>query len=279
MNLHEGLHLVADYLLLDDVRLIDYAEQDQIGGWDYDAYKHNWPCGSIFGIEGQILYALAREYRPEQVVMMSIMTGGCALSHIAAGLLETAGRVVCVDSERNAAYLTRAEYAPVIDFAVIYGIEYLRSAPDSSIDILFDDLPKSIDTGAEIARQAQRVLRPGGLLIVHDAAHFLVGATIQEGLRRGGINDHLTVKIDDTDCGLAIWKKPGAPKPPVLFDKNHPSTALESQESGVNYAPDYAEWTVVDLQTELDRRGIEYKGRDKKDILIAKLEGDNEAAD
>lgn len=211
MNLEQALQQIAERFDLDADELIAYAAEDNVGGWDYDHTKHRWPTGSIFGADGQILHALVRALAPKRVVTMGVMDAGCALTHIASALLVTGGRVTCVDTEHSAAYLVLAEYAPVIDFVVQHGLEYLAGAADESIDLLFDDLPKDAAQAQAVVEHARRVLRPGGLLVIHDAAHWLAGPAIRQGIAQAGLNAYLTVKPDETDCGLAIWQKPGAP--------------------------------------------------------------------
>ena len=63
-DLERTLARMADNYGLDAQQLIAYAAEDEIGGWTYLGY---WPGGSIWAVEGKILYALIRAIQPEQV--------------------------------------------------------------------------------------------------------------------------------------------------------------------------------------------------------------------
>lgn len=289
MNLEQALQQIAEGFNLDAGELIAHAAEDTIGGWDYDHTKHRWPTGSIFGADGQILHALVRALAPKRVVTMGVMDAGCALTHIASALLVTGGRVTCVDTEHSAAYLVLAEYAPVIDFVVQHGLEYLAGAADESVDLLFDDLPKDAAQAQAVVEHARRVLRPGGLLVIHDAAHWLAGPAIRQGIAQAGLNAYLTVKPDETDCGLAIWQKPGAPvidDEPLPEDEEHepvegelPLTELLSDPGAELTAELLETLTVDELRKLASERGVATTSKMRKQEIINALLGIPEDAE
>lgn len=209
MNLADALRSAAHYLGLNAGKLVAYAAQDGIGGWDYDHYLYRWPPGSIFSVEGQLLYALTRALGVSAAADLGTVAG-CSASHLAQALIDNDadGALYCVHPDRSAGHLILYERGAVLQFAHQDCLAWLLTQPDHSLDLIFDDTPKTVQEGAAIADGARRVLKPGGVYIAHDAAHFLIGRDIQEGLRLGGMDNRLIVLIDPADCGLAIWKKP-----------------------------------------------------------------------
>jgi hypothetical protein len=63
----------------------------------------------------------------------------------------------------------------------------------------------------EIWQQAGTRLQAGGVMISHDAAHYLVGEQVTQGIRDAGITDYSVHLIEPSDCGFALWVKPGKP--------------------------------------------------------------------
>lgn len=88
-------------------------------------------------------------------------------------------------------------------------VEWLRKQPDASAVLIFEDLDHATATTYAVAVEAQRVLIPGGLLVVHDTEHPVVGADVQQGLMRARLQ-YYSVLLEG-DCGLAFWQKPTLP--------------------------------------------------------------------
>jgi hypothetical protein len=43
-------------------------------------------------------------------------------------------------------------------------------------------------------------------MISHDAMHFVVGEQVQAGIQQAGIENPLTLLVEPSDCGLAVWR-------------------------------------------------------------------------
>lgn len=266
MSLEQALQQIAEQLGLSAEALIVYANSDDIGGWDqgvsgWTGGVATWPIGSIWSVEGQVLYALVRALDVQVAAELGTLAG-CSASHIAQAMLDkSSGELVCVDPDRVAGYLLLYDRAQVVTFAHEHSTTWLESQPANSLDLLFTDTPKNAAvTEAEI-EQAVRLLRPGGVMVIHDAVHFLAGAEIQAGIQVSGLEGWQTYRIDPSDCGLAIWQKPHAQR----LDDDQDEETLQ-----VQYAdePAYGDMTAAELRDLLDERGVEYPVRAKKQQLI-----------
>lgn len=229
LNLESALKAIGDYV---GVELpMSVAMEDTIGGYRFDDTPDDgtlrWPTGAIWQVEGQVIYSLARAL-PIQIAL-DLGTGlGCATSHLARGLKDSGrkGKVVTVDTMPDGGGLIMGDLATYIQFAGgITSLDSLRQLPDESYDLILEDTPlsKTPDLAPPVYAEIQRVLRPGGVLVVHDAAHPGVGNSVREGLRRAGISP-FSVRIPPADCGLAIWKKAG-----VLSHESDQETAEAEQ--------------------------------------------------
>lgn len=221
MNLDETFQLVALQIPVDPNELIKFANEDRIGGWDLD--KGGWPIGSLWSVEGKVLYALTRLLQPELVVEIGTHRG-CSSTHIATALdINNKGLLVTLDTAPGVGDMIPSTLDKRVNKVAGNGGEWLYNQPDESIDIIYEDADHSAETSANIAKLATAKLKPGGLLIVHDASHDFawypdgnrspsdVGATIRRGLEMALGNQFRTYRTDPSDCGFALWQKPGAP--------------------------------------------------------------------
>jgi len=212
-TLSEGLGVIAGYLGLDADALNAYAAEDTYGGFDFDLNNRRFDIGSIFGVEGQVLYALTRVLNPPEVVELGTMHG-CGATHLLAALEangKKTARLTSVDDNTNGVVLGHAipdALRPRWKLVESSAAPYLTERKDNSLLLIFEDIDHSAERTAEIWVLAQAKLKSGGILISHDAEHSLVGAAVREGIARSGITDYLKVTIAPSDCGLAIWKKP-----------------------------------------------------------------------
>lgn len=209
MQLNDALYLVAAHLKLDANELIRYAEEDNIGGWDLG--EGGWPCGSLWSVEGKSMYAIIKATRAQVVAEIGSLYG-CSTRHI---LATDAARVIAVD----VSHLSEAMNLDRLEQVSGDGMAWLRAQPDESLDFIFEDASHATAMVYEIAELAKSKLKPGGILMNHDAAHDFAwvgggnkvddnaGKDIRAGLDAAGLN-YRVYRIDPSDCGFALWQKP-----------------------------------------------------------------------
>lgn len=205
--------------------LVQYIDEDHVGGYHVRHDLATWPSGSMWESEGQILYALTRYLKPQHIVEIGTLYG-CSATHFATALLKNgSGRITVVDNRANGKF---GDLIPLDRWAVIDKVEgdggdYLESLPDNSVDLIFEDAGHGEEDVYRFTLLALRKLKPGGLLINHDAGHDSAmywhdagyvyqvsaddGAKIRAGLTRAGA-EFQVYKPHESDCGFAVTKKP-----------------------------------------------------------------------
>jgi predicted O-methyltransferase YrrM len=217
MNLEQALIAIAKQLDLDAAALIAYAREDYFTGWDNG--RGMFPIGSLFGVEGQVLYALVRALEVTGNIVELGTQYGASAAHMALACHKRggAGRVITVDTqESSGSYIPddlRAYITPVHTDA----LEYLKSLPDDSVHLLFEDLWHDEVTCEAIGLEAPRVLITGGVLVAHDALHPIVGERVVAGYDAAGI-EYETYLIEPSDCGLLITQPNKIHQAPVAVD-------------------------------------------------------------
>jgi predicted O-methyltransferase YrrM len=103
-------------------------------------------------------------------------------------------------------HLVPAHLRPHCRIVIADALAWLRHAP--RLDFVFEDLDHDASTTAHVARLVKQRLNPGGLLVCHDALHPRFGAHVRRGLRQAGLTGLVYVRVEASDCGLAIWRKP-----------------------------------------------------------------------
>ena len=201
MTLEQALTAIAEQLNLDAAELIGYAREDYFTGWDNGAGM--FPIGSLFGMEGQILYALVRALGATQVLELGTHVGA-STAHIALAMHKrNVGKVVSVDVQESAGGMIPDDLRAFVTLVHMDAAVYLDTVPDNSVHIIFEDLWHSSETCETVGRAAKRILAPGGLLIAHDAEHYVVGSNVRAGYDAAKI-EYETYLIPPSDCGLLI---------------------------------------------------------------------------
>lgn len=221
MNLNETLNLLALQLTLNPDDLIRYAAEDVMGGYHIDESQRSWMQGSVWEVEGKTLYALIRALKPEAVVELGSWEG-CSTTHIATALsINGRGRVTAVDMNAGAGGSFPPNLAALRTPVTGDAIAWLATQDDESIDFLFEDTSHSADMCAAIASLCKTKLAPGGVLVMHDAGHDFafvgggqkinspVGLEVRSGIERALGNAFRVYLAEPSDCGLAVWQKPG----------------------------------------------------------------------
>lgn len=261
MFLHTALERIAAAYDLDPDLLKAYAEEDLHTGWDKGAGQ--WPVGSLWRVEGQILYALVRARKPAQVLELG--TGhGCSATHIASALAANGPGVLhCVDNSGDPTAPGRIgrgipnNLRPHVAISDL-GIEDYIANCTMTYDLIFEDGIHSPEQVYAVWSKRDTLLNPGGWLVSHDAVHFIVGKDVRAGIERAGVDDALYLDVEPSDCGLAVWRKP----------KRQLQVENMSAVADAFAPPDYDSWTVKQLRTELQRRDVGVPTRARKDELI-----------
>jgi len=208
----DTLFQLEKYLDLELDSLLPYAEADTIGGYHPDEALRKWWTGAIWEVEGQTLYALIRALKPQTIVEIGSGTG-CSTNHMAAALLQnyanpaTAGHITTIDRGNTPRILDNHE--SFVTAIPGDGIDYLALLPDNSVDFILEDADHTAHMCYAIGELAKTKLRPGGVLMAHDAVHETVGRDVRAGYDRAGL-DLRTYLTDPSDCGWGVWKRPQA---------------------------------------------------------------------
>ena len=181
-----------------------YAAQDMHGGVDA-----GWPNGSLWQSEGRALYALVRALGAERVAEFGTWHG-CSASHIAQALADAGqgGTLDAVDSWIGAGDRIPDNLRPFIRFhhtdMCAWALEQAVAGAD--YDLIYEDGEHDTPSVAQIWALAERLLRPGGVIVSHDALHSAAGAAVRAGIEASGLTP-VYVQLGGSDCGMAIWRR------------------------------------------------------------------------
>lgn len=212
MNIEEALIDIARHFDFDAQQLIAYCYEDTVGGWDQD--KGRWPVGSIWSVEGRILYALTRALRPSFVLEVGTHHG-CSATHFAEAVKANGtGRVIGIDPSGAAGNMIPDNLRPYVQIMTTRWQDMDGLFPEG-LGLVFEDADHSVETTMDVWRSAAAQMPPGSIIVSHDALHFLVGAAVREGIQRSGVTGVLYYPVQmgpqpsQDLCGLAVWRKPG----------------------------------------------------------------------
>lgn len=177
---------------------MSYIDKNNIGGWAPSEPERNrkWPVGSLFASEGERLYDLVREVKPEKIIEVGTRYG-CSTVHLATACKDNGvGVVHCYDTE-NIHFKWPDELKEFIEF---HHMDYFEE-PDKECDLLYED-------GAHTTGFTSRVLREtkANVIAIHDFNHRHCIDTVQrESISILGSPDEV-FQHEESDCGLGIWK-------------------------------------------------------------------------
>lgn len=218
MELNAALKMIAKQTGLDADELIAYAAEDTIGGYHWRRSDAKFQAGSIWGVEGQVLYALVRAMKPNFVVEIGGWVG-CSTTHLAAAIKANGrGTVYSVDNQSEGAYNWKdfsQDLRKFVELVHANGEDWLAEQEDHSIDLLFDDASHAFTLVKTIGELAQKKVSYDGVLVTHDAGHDFaylgngqatpspLGDRIRSALAEAKLS-YVPYLIDPSDCGLAI---------------------------------------------------------------------------
>ena len=212
MRLTKALEQIANDFDLGADELITYANENTIGGYHSDRRLEKWPIGSMWGVEGQILYTLIRATKPKVVVELGSLYG-CSTAHILAALEanDNGGQLISVDNRSSP--LEHEGEQPVVSFDVDHefietdAVKWIENEmPSRRVDFVFEDLDHRPETVKAIWKSAMDKIKKNAFIVSHDAMHYIVGDSVRQGILAAGA-DAIPYLIEPSDCGLAIWRK------------------------------------------------------------------------
>ncbi len=227
-TLEQTLTFIAGQVKADAQELIRYANEDAIGGYHINEALRLWPMGSMWGTEGQIIYALIRFFKPETIAEIGGWAG-CSATHMAMAVkANSKGHIISVDNGVGGmphGHLIPDEYRQYVTLVNEDGRVWLSHLTPNSVDFLFEDADHSTPLVKELARLALAKVSAGGLYLAHDAAHDFayvggnapgtynkvnstVGQAVRQGLAEAGLS-FTPYLAEPSDCGLAIAVMPG----------------------------------------------------------------------
>lgn len=212
MTRDEMLTQFAALLDLDASALIGYANEDKLGGFNFDASQSKWPGGSLWEVEGQTLYALVRALKPTTVLELGTHRG-CSTSHLAAAVLRNVhlkewrkGNVIAVDVWEGAGDLIPADLREVVEQRFADAVDVIHSLPDNSVQFVFEDLLHGSEQVAAVIEALKPKLTSHAVVVHHDSEHGEDGVKVRRGIELAGITKYVSLLAAPSDCGLAVWR-------------------------------------------------------------------------
>jgi predicted O-methyltransferase YrrM len=219
MSLDYALNGIAHVFGFLPSEMIRYAPLDPHGGY-HSAYDDGFPSGSLWRVEGQALYAIARTLKPQSVLELGTWHGASA-THLLQAIADNGyGGLTCVDSREYGNIEIGGMISVSLRSRMVLEMEHIETFIPRAIkerrtyDFIFEDAMHEAEQVEFIWAHADKLLNLGGMIVSHDAMHAIAGEAVREGIARAGYdntegygNGVMTVLIAPADCGFAIWRK------------------------------------------------------------------------
>jgi predicted O-methyltransferase YrrM len=203
MNFNQAIKELATYYNLDENELRSYADEDDIGGYHVANALSKWEIGSMWAVEGKILYALIRALKPAHVVEIGSYHG-CSTTHICEALLKNdKGKLTSVDIGTK--FKPPAKFKSVLKQVKADLFDY-QFPKTPKVDFVFEDALHSPEQVSYIWMQFKKSAKKGAAIISHDAEHHIVGAGVKTGINTV-TTEYKTMLVAPSDCGFAYWRK------------------------------------------------------------------------
>jgi predicted O-methyltransferase YrrM len=212
MLLNDALRAIAQQFDLNADELIAYAAEDPHDGWDEG--RGSWSSGSVWTVEGQVLYALVRALKPQRVIEFGT-ADGCSATHIAEALRANGdGYLTCFDrNEWAGRYIPDDLRETVLIKQAIVSSSRLEGA--GFPNFVYEDSDHTTETVGAVWQWARKHVTRGGAVISHDALHPAIGHKVKagiaqssaEGVRYYPLTPAPEVGATQTGQGFAIWRQ------------------------------------------------------------------------
>jgi GT2 family glycosyltransferase/Tfp pilus assembly protein PilF len=205
VSFDEACAQVGRDLGLDPEDIKKYAAEDDLGGYapgPMSPRQGRWPGGSVWSVEGKMLYAVTRILKPEIVVEIGSAMG-CSASHLALA--------VCRNGQSTVYAIDPAMDFSQVDPKLLQHIvpvkqDALTWTPPGEIGMVFEDGPHTPGFTQSILVRLRTSLQPDAVIFAHDACHHQHGAHIQAEMQLCAPAGHGVVLIEPSDCGLGYGR-------------------------------------------------------------------------
>lgn len=206
MHLDDALTEIAAFLDLNPLTLIQYADEDALGGYDPDPALAAFPGGSLWAVEGKVLYALTRAQRPQHALELGTWHGASSTHILEAQARNQYGALYSVDHWEGAGTLVPERLHDWWTLTYMEAVQYIETKLHrGKISFVFEDCIHSESEVYAIVTALKPKLRSGAVVVHHDSEHGDDGEQIRRALDRAGVN-YKSWLINPSDCGIAIWR-------------------------------------------------------------------------
>lgn len=203
-NLDSALYQIARDWKLDGDALEAFVGEDDIGGYHSDPSLARWPVGSMWAVEGQVLYALVRALKPKQIVEIGVHMGASTTHLRAAVRANGVGHVISIDKWAGAGSLIPNDLADYGTLIFDDGLRAIGGLKKNSVDFMFEDAIHSFSEVRDIWTAIAPKCRKGAMLASHDAMHPTEGEMVRGGVKAAGFDQARSYLIEPSDCGLIL---------------------------------------------------------------------------
>jgi len=217
VSLEDACELITAFLELEGVSLHAFAVEDKIGGFHHDNEQRRVnPDGSyakgIWGVEGQIIYALVRALRPRHILEVGNCWGTSTLHLSEAVLTNGKGKLTTLDlpePSHGGDPFTIPERYEGITTAIYEDLFDFNYKTRPLLDFVFEDALHATAQVAHVWGNFAQYAKSGAVIVSHDSEHHQAGVHVQAGIEQVvAKGEYLSLAIAPADCGLAMWRKP-----------------------------------------------------------------------
>lgn len=205
MNLFEVFERMGAQLDVDPQVLMDYANEDQVGGYHENSALANWPCGSLWEVEGKVLYALTRFLRPKNVLEIGTYFGASSTHILSALKANNVGKLTSLDLDPVHGDLIPADLKKRWKFVQAEAAHWIAEN-NFKADLVYEDALHDLPGTITLLTAIRDVVKPK-VLVSHDAEHFIVGKDVRDAWDVA-FEQYDTALIAPSDCGIA-WRVQG----------------------------------------------------------------------
>jgi O-antigen biosynthesis protein len=210
LSLDQALEQVAQDVGLNPDDLKTYAAEDDLGGYGPAGQEQSphsllptahcppWPGGSVWEVEGKLLYALVRALKPEVLVEIGSLVG-CSTSHLALACCRNGqGKVYAVDPAADFSRLSPS----LLPYIVPVKEDVFAWTPPEGIDFVFEDGAHTPGFTRESLKRLISALKPGAAVLCHDVCQSQFGNQIAAEFAEVMGDEAKSMLISPSDCGL-----------------------------------------------------------------------------